>query len=1543
MFISKKTVIVVLLALFQTAVSQTVLTVAKDGSEMYTSVSAALHDAGRDFIIEIRDDAVYEEQVTIGREHSGLTLRSRNQRSKPVIKYTDVTNVGPRNAQEAQIDSLITFDKNGALRILNASNITIDGIIVDGGGAEPFGYDNIWNPGGHPLFHGNTALCLWNSYNVIVRNSELRNAYFGIAIKDRNEGGIFGNDNPSDIHPERVIPMSGFRMAGNHLIEYNRIHGNSWGIFMESMWDLGSTIRFNKIFDNYHQTPQILATVDGLSGGQEQPGGALLSKDHMLTPLAIYNNTFHNNFLTYGGLWKSGAHHLVFNNIYSRPKFLWSQGYQPGGEYSGSQNLALDPEFVNRMKHCIYSVQYREPTFRTDIHVNTTCHTGGTHIRGATQVNVMNNLQPQSGAYVDVECPNGSNVSVFSDQIMAEGALIASQQEDAAFPSSAQVRWFEIQNHFKSLDPANDHFLEPDWDNPFVAQYIKGGGWPEAGIVKGDGTIADIGAVQYNSKQTVLARIEPNKPVMIDGNGTATLEFTLSTYGGVFENPRVKYIRYVRNLPFPERRALTESNIVSLDVSGAQVKINAPTRIDVPNTPEPGDYAFIELVIEGTDNEGRTVVSDVGFLPYRELNYLIDVDVLDLDGNVLDTVRVGENVRVRLRSMQRNGERFTQPLDTVQVRLSSGNLLYRYPEAGLDPVEELRLPGLTIESVSNVMFTAVPRGGSEMVEATGLWTNPGQHGVTLGFYGSSSVVVLPGDPAEVRFINPPSISVTDTLRTIYPGQPFSTELRVFDHFGNATDIPALVRLESLHPRIGNVEIPVEHNSDNSGNVSFTTMVTQGGEGDLFTLRATLDVNGATDEARLRVGPASDYFRIFYGDTLEYDIGAQLQGYVGQRLPVVIRALGGEDRATVLSYRDTEVEIETSGSIAVFESVDASTQQSSFNLINGELRIWVTGTNVLHNGEITVYPVNDRTILPGTRSEIYFSQKPLLVDYGVVYADSGDGRVNRMEVYYQNDLEEAPDSIKLFWPRKVDGHRRVAVGSDQILINPDNPKHVTAIFRDPFPAAITTYSGDDILGTHFYTTKDPLIRPPLVQVNTFRVKDSVGPMITSGIVHERLSPGVDTLILTFSERLAEGTLLGETLLLTKKEDNRQVVLTVKKVVPFMDAFKVIVEDAGSDAPMKGDLLSFTTEVRDLRAQIHAHENNTPIVLGLKAVPPGVDSAFYYDTNADGVVDQVVLHFNKSVHIEDMNLNLTWFGGNETGLLNASSFAFASDSSSITVNVLNAFNQNVADITHGTMSATIGFEDFGEEVSSLVEDRAAPVITKAMYRPGAILSDGEIARDTLIVTFSEHIEIPHYGKPFSLIAEHNGEIRHYSLDLIHYRERLLEHVFILGDTVPEDFFPAAGDSIYINHVAKVVDLMGNVQDNPQNKRVPLEIGEIPIQITASVGPSPYRWGQEVTLQDGLGEFNGLLFRLDVRARVSEGLNLDAMVTVYDNMGNIVLNTNMEQEQSRSYLTYKWRHPLSNRKGRNVAAGTYLAFFNVVRDGTVRSIPVKFSILK
>jgi hypothetical protein len=693
------------------------------------------------------DSSTYLEQVCIDSTKCPLILTSSNPASlrKPVIKYRDTFNVGPRSYAESKDLQKFTFDRNGALQILKTRNVIIDGIAIDGGGGFAYGYNNIWD-NKSPLQFGNCAVSIYKSGGCIIRNCDISNAYIGINFKDRNTGGIFANANPSDVDTSEVIPMSRYGQMGNHLIEHNRIHNNSFGIFTESSWDLGSVFRYNLIYENHHPSEAFATTVkNSTSDGQYQPGGAFMFKDIQASPFAIYNNTFWHNCLIFCGHWQAGYQHLVFNNIFGPPYKYWislSVGFQ-------EMTIFLK----NRISNSIYSAQSEKPS--------------------------------ATGAYII----SGSNALIVENAV--PGALIS------GFPSSANNRWMEMDSSkFLSVDPSSPDFLEPKWTDPDVQNYIVQKGWQFSGVKNTDGTWADIGAIEKaHGTSTFVGTVNPFPSPVITTNGTeARISFVIDQRIGTIQNPAIKLFRLVKTKIKAGSFANSDSSII--------VKADDITDLTVPAIPHVqtgqneyvipfapvSDYAFIEMTIESTDQDGKPITM-ISFLPYRNLNYKLSIEFHDKNGSapILNTVYVGDTVQLRLLPFNIDGTPFWSPLQKVSVALSSGfNLLVPG-----DQVVPLSYPnGLAGgPDTKLVCFTGIPVNGIEYISAGAEWKNPS--GTPMPFIGGTSIKVRSRQIADIpKYTSTPIISnllTNEMIITIFDLQGrkvFSRKLLT-----NSTSIP----------------------------------------------------------------------------------------------------------------------------------------------------------------------------------------------------------------------------------------------------------------------------------------------------------------------------------------------------------------------------------------------------------------------------------------------------------------------------------------------------------------------------------------------------------------------------------------------------------------------------------------------------------------------------------------------------------------------------------------------------------------------------------
>lgn len=570
----------------------------------------------------IVDLDAYEEQVDIvGLKN--FTLRSQNPSSlkKPKIVWQDKENIGPRNVEEAKDSAKITYQHNGALRIMNSSNIRIEGIAISGGGNFPFGYDNVWvdekKLNYWPLQHGNAALLIFQSGRVNIRHCEISEAFCGIYLLDCNDGGIYAHSNPSDTQSWKLEPFFKTGLSGNHVLEHNRIHDNSFGLFSEKAWDLGSVIRFNLFYENHHPQSMSLSINNLTSEGANLTGGAMVFKDHIISPLAIYNNTFWHNTTCFTGLWRSGGHYLIFNNIvalpYNDPEF--KNAFQ-----------FLDPYFPNRMFHCVYASQEQPVQSQIKEVVYSDPETNKMIAKRVIVYYPMMQLNfgnvEATELSVPIEFSDGSITQITVGNVRVPGnRIIKANPTNGGYSASNNIRWLETQ--FKSIDPTDSLFLVPDWDDSLVYLYIVDQGYPAVGILDPDGSPADLGAIpkagQYHKDLPV---IKPAQSVLINGT-TASASFYLT--GSIFD-PKIIYARWINELPnrindgntigqsdiiIPIRDIITTSDLPQVTSGLNTITFTVPVRADT------NEFGFLEMVIGGKSADNKSIFC-VGFLPYRK-------------------------------------------------------------------------------------------------------------------------------------------------------------------------------------------------------------------------------------------------------------------------------------------------------------------------------------------------------------------------------------------------------------------------------------------------------------------------------------------------------------------------------------------------------------------------------------------------------------------------------------------------------------------------------------------------------------------------------------------------------------------------------------------------------------------------------------------------------------------------------------------------------------------------------------------------------------
>jgi hypothetical protein len=1198
-------------------------------------------------------------------------------------------------------------------------------------------------------------------------------------------------------------------------------------------------VRYNLFYENHHPSARIDEITKLTSDGVNHAGGAMLFKDQLYSPLAIYNNTFWRNFLIFSGVWQAGGVHLAFNNIYAEPYAYWGSV----ANLAAGANTAFDPILANRTFNCVYAAQVQKPAVQiTEVQAQ--------DYDQATQINVlvkdtipnfqtriMNNLgdveRVDTTVVISVPISSGPvlHTQTVTNITRPGNRIIGAAGK--AFPAAANVRWLETR--FQSIDPANPNFLVPDWTDPEMKQYLVDQGWPGANIHDADGSPADLGAVPMGGYPADNVLIRPIDPVSITGT-TAIARFDMRTLEGGIQNATLKYYRFLK---VPLQKDVWGPNSAVLPASAALTP--APTAVRATGNSITATlsaplgatdyYGFIEAVAEGTGSNGKIVSTSVGFIPYRKLDYIFVVKVFDSTNltTALTQVEVGKTYVLEL-TPRKVGDpaAFTGTVNPVAVDLVSGADLF---QDGTNPLAKLTYPaGVTSVSRVKVVFTKVPEGGIEYVRATGTWTNGTAQ--KTAFAGTSNAIkILAGPPAKVIFQNPPSkILNPGSTPVVDPGSDYPVKLVVTDLFDNRVSVPAPVTIKSLQPLIGDIAGTAAASTDSTGTVTFNAKVTQGAKDELFTLEATLVANGKTDQADLKVGKPRGKIWILYSDTAAFVDSTALRGQVGQRLPVKLRV--STDGTVVIDTAKGTATLALSAGLVAYATPNDAAPITQVAFVKGQATIYVTGLAEVANGNIDV-TTSDVTLLKGYRERIYFTAPPVKIASAAYFADNGFGRVNRLELFLSDTLIWPPDSMSLHWPDVTSPAQRATTA---IAIDPANKKHLTVVLATPFPAEKTAQAGTANLGTLYTPNPAGASLPSLA--TGFAIADSVGPLLDSAFVQIQYEPGNPVLEISFTERVAPASLIGSSLQLLKAGSPAPLPLTAIATAPdgTGKGFTVTIQ-ASANVPVDGDSLKINPAgpLTDLFGN-KAHALNRPVVLKLKILPPPpltVVSAAYFADNGFGRVDRAEIHMLKDLTAIPDSATLSWPDDTAPPKTVRSGITWdPADKKHVTIAF--AANPFPAGITRPTAFSSPGtlYTRFplagapGQVTPVSLADSVGPLLDSAMVREKI-----EPGTDTLFLSFSEAID-PATLAGASLLLIKSGAPAAIPLSIVSMQTTSVggyAYRVAVADMGAEA--PVAGDSLKLNPAGPLVDSHGN-RANPLNRPVYLRIKATPRPATLAV---------------------------------------------------------------------------------------------------------------
>ena len=424
-------------------------------------------------------------------------------------------------------------------------------------------------------------------------------------------------------------------------------------------------------------------------------------------------------------------------------------------------------------------------------------------------------------------------------------------------------------------------------------------------------------------------------------------------------------------------------------------------------------------------------------------------------------------------------------------------------------------------------------------------------------------------------------------------------------------------------------------------------------------------------------------------------------------------------------------------------------------------------------------------------------------------------------------------------------------------------------------------------------------------------DGVGPALISASVLEKDKDEPDILYLTFSESVKPATLSGSQLLLIKEGTTDTLSVTIQMIQEFLnDSSFSVVFSINNNIILPGDKLRLLPGIKggtisDL-VDNNPHELNIPVVVNFKKGAAPIVKAWYKDTYPDGILDSLMVQFNRSVDISELDeITIQW--AETLYKIKPDKFSKLSDSV-ISIPIQGTVVPKDKISTSGAMFLSQKYKSVSQARSSSVIDSAAPVLISAKLYRGEFTDDGSRKEDTLHVTFSENCENKD-ERPFILS---NSSSDQYKFVVSSIRSNGTQHIYLIKEIEPTSLYVSKGDSIWINKDAGIGDNAGVAQRNELNRRVILDIIQPPTVWLSKIGPNPQK----------------LPGTIKIKVLAKKNIDLSpyhAKILIYDALNNTVADAAMVNDGKA--FNFNWDG--HNLKGRAVGAGTYISILKVFEN--------------
>jgi hypothetical protein len=335
---------------------------------------------------------------------------------------------------------------------------------------------------------------------------------------------------------------------------------------------------------------------------------------------------------------------------------------------------------------------------------------------------------------------------------------------------------------------------------------------------------------------------------------------------------------------------------------------------------------------------------------------------------------------------------------------------------------------------------------------------------------------------------------------------------------------------------------------------------------------------------------------------------------------------------------------------------------------------------------------------------------------------------------------------------------------------------------------------------------------------------------------------------------------------------------------------------------------------------------------------IEAAYYFDTDADGFIDSIYVDMNTDSLLDgDLEEMRDWITLPDSRKFIDARFVNVPGGFAIIVHE-NGTEPRTAVNERDVLKIDYGIISHGGMVNAgevFIEDRIAPVIIKAT------VDKTDSLHDKLNITFSEPVSPVSSFQPF--LFETAGGAQYYVA--VHAEGDPLGNAYtFVVDSVAQTVVQRKGDSVWINTAGNVSDTKNNIQQNPANRRVDLQVKSAPFTVEPLTLNNPMQTDRGITpelrqsidyaarIYSEVGvtppsaeEFGPMVIVRPRGTSIRQIGTLTGTISVFDVVKNVIVDKSpMVFDQATKQLLYVWNG--RNRNNKLVANGTYSAIIEI-----------------